>query len=55
MRALVGLANISAILGRHGFSMAFFRSHRPARSAFGTTGLALGARMELECIAAVGS
>ena len=29
----------------------FFRSHRPARSAFGTTGLALGARLELECIA----
>jgi reactive intermediate/imine deaminase len=33
----------------------FFPKHLPARSAFGTTGLALGARMELECIATVGS
>jgi reactive intermediate/imine deaminase len=29
----------------------FFRSHWPARSAFGTNGLALGARIELECMA----
>ena len=29
----------------------FFRSHPPARSAFGTNGLALGARLELECMA----
>jgi 2-iminobutanoate/2-iminopropanoate deaminase len=29
----------------------FFPAHFPARSAFGTTGLALGARVELECIA----
>jgi 2-iminobutanoate/2-iminopropanoate deaminase len=28
-----------------------FTSHLPARSAFGATGLALGARMELECMA----
>jgi len=33
----------------------FFPKHLPARSAFGATGLALGARMELECIATVGS
>jgi 2-iminobutanoate/2-iminopropanoate deaminase len=31
----------------------FFPRHRPARSAFGATGLALGARVEIECIAAV--
>jgi 2-iminobutanoate/2-iminopropanoate deaminase len=31
--------------------LTFFRSHRPARSAFGTNGLALGARLELECMA----
>ena len=30
-----------------------FPGNRPARSAFGTTGLALGARLELECIALV--
>jgi reactive intermediate/imine deaminase len=31
-----------------------FPAHRPARSAFGTTGLALGARIELECTALAG-
>jgi 2-iminobutanoate/2-iminopropanoate deaminase len=31
-----------------------FPAHRPARSAFGTTGLALGARIELECAALAG-
>ena len=31
----------------------FFKANLPARSAFGTSGLALGARMELECIAVV--
>ena len=29
----------------------FFPSHPPARSAFGTSGLALGARVEIECLA----
>ena len=29
----------------------FFPQHRPARSAFATTGLALGARLEVECLA----
>jgi len=29
----------------------FFPRNRPARSAFGATGLALGARVEIECIA----
>jgi reactive intermediate/imine deaminase len=28
-----------------------FTTHLPARSAFGTTGLAMGARLELECMA----
>jgi reactive intermediate/imine deaminase len=31
----------------------FFTDHYPARSAFGASGLALGARVEIECIAAV--
>ena len=31
----------------------FFPNHLPARSAFGTSGLALGARVEIECIAAL--
>ena len=29
----------------------FFPTHRPARSAFGANGLALGARVEIECLA----
>lgn len=29
----------------------YFPDHKPARSALGTTGLALGARVEIECIA----
>jgi 2-iminobutanoate/2-iminopropanoate deaminase len=29
----------------------YFPKHKPARSAFGTSGLALGARVEIECIA----
>jgi len=32
----------------------FFSTHRPARSAFGTSGLAMGARIELECTALAG-
>jgi 2-iminobutanoate/2-iminopropanoate deaminase len=33
----------------------FFPGPKPARSAAGTSGLALGARVEIECIAAYGS
>jgi 2-iminobutanoate/2-iminopropanoate deaminase len=29
----------------------YFSGHYPARSAFGANGLALGARVEVECIA----
>jgi len=32
----------------------FFPNHKPARSAFGATGLALNARTEIECAATVG-
>ena len=31
----------------------FFPHHKPARSAFGATSLALGARVEIECLATV--
>jgi len=31
--------------------LTFFPNHQPARSAFATTGLALGARVEIECMA----
>ena len=69
------LANIAAVLRRHGLSMerivkvtvmmadmtewgamneeyvAAFGKHLPARSAFGASGLAMNARVEIECIA----
>ncbi len=31
----------------------FFPEHKPARSAFGATALALGAKLEIECLATV--
>jgi 2-iminobutanoate/2-iminopropanoate deaminase len=30
-----------------------FADHKPARSALGASGLAMGARVEIECIAAL--
>ena len=33
----------------------FFTKHRPARSAVGVNGLALNARVEVECIAVIGA
>jgi reactive intermediate/imine deaminase len=33
----------------------YFPNHKPARSAFGANGLALGARVEIECIAVLGA
>jgi 2-iminobutanoate/2-iminopropanoate deaminase len=45
------LANIGEWAAMNQVYVTFFPSHFPARSAFGTTGLALGARLELECMA----
>ena len=47
------LADITEWAAMNQVYLTFFRSHRPARSAFGTSGLALGARLELECMAAL--
>lgn len=55
VKCTVMLADISEWAAMNQVYLTFFRSHRPARSAFGTTGLALGARLELECMATVGS
>jgi 2-iminobutanoate/2-iminopropanoate deaminase len=46
------LADMSEWAAMNQVYVSFFPTHRPARSAFGTSGLALGARMELECMAA---
>jgi enamine deaminase RidA (YjgF/YER057c/UK114 family) len=45
------LADIGEWAAMNQVYVTFFQNHFPARSAFGTTGLALGARLELECVA----
>jgi 2-iminobutanoate/2-iminopropanoate deaminase len=51
VKCTVMLADIREWGAMNEVYMQFFPEHRPARSAFGTTGLALGARLELECMA----
>jgi 2-iminobutanoate/2-iminopropanoate deaminase len=46
------LADISEWASFNEVYRTFFSKHFPARSAFGTSGLGLGARVEVECIAA---
>jgi len=40
-------------IGGKGVYLEFFPTHLPARSAFGASGLALGARVEIEAVALV--
>jgi len=47
------LADMSEWPAMNAVYATYFTKHFPARSAFGTSGLALGARMELECMATV--
>ena len=51
VKCTVMLADITEWAPMNEVYVAFFGAHRPARSAFGTNGLALGARLELECMA----
>jgi 2-iminobutanoate/2-iminopropanoate deaminase len=53
IKCTVMLADIGEWAAMNQVYVPFFRNHFPARSAFGTTGLALGARLELECMAVV--
>jgi 2-iminobutanoate/2-iminopropanoate deaminase len=53
VKCTVMLADIGEWAAMNEVYLTFFRTHRPARSAFGTSGLALDARLELECMAAV--
>lgn len=48
------LADMSEWAAMNEVYVGFFPRHLPARSAFGASGLALGARLELECWATVG-
>ena len=53
VKCTVMLADMGEWAAMNQVYLTFFRSHRPARSAFGTSGLALGARLELECMAVI--
>jgi reactive intermediate/imine deaminase len=54
-KCLVMLADMGEWAAMNRAYLAFFGDHRPARSSFGTSGLALGARVEIECVAWVGA
>ena len=51
VKVTVMLADVNEWGAMNSEYVKFFPTHLPARSAFGTSGLALGARVEVECIA----
>lgn len=51
VKATVMLADMNEWALMNAEYVKFFRRHLPARSAFGCNGLAMGARVEIECIA----
>jgi len=53
VKCTVMLADISEWSAMNEVYVTYFVDHKPARSAFGTSGLALGARLEIECWATV--
>ncbi|NGN97874.1 RidA family protein [Grimontia sp. S25] len=53
VKCSVMLADISEWATFNGVYKTYFSGKYPARSAFGANGLALGAKVEVECIAAV--
>ncbi len=55
VKCTVFLADISEWAAFNEVYVTFFDRHFPARSALGASGLALGARVEVECIAAFGA
>jgi reactive intermediate/imine deaminase len=54
VKCTVFMADMREWPAMNGVYRTFFPRQLPARSAFGTTGLALGARVEIECLATVG-
>ncbi len=53
VKCLVMLADIGEWGRMNTVYVTFFPTNKPARSAFGATGLALGGRTEIECVATV--
>lgn len=54
VKCTVMLADIREWAAMNEVYVQYFPNHRPARSAFGTGGLALNGRVEIECIAVTG-
>jgi len=53
VKCLVMLADMAEWAAMNRVYVTFFPDHLPARSAMGASGLALGARVEIECLAVV--
>jgi reactive intermediate/imine deaminase len=53
VKCTVMLADISEWPDMNEVYVTYFPNNKPARSAFGTSGLALGARLEIECWAVI--
>jgi 2-iminobutanoate/2-iminopropanoate deaminase len=53
IKATVMLADMTEWTEMNQVYVTYFDQHLPARSSFGTTGLALGARVEIECTASL--
>jgi len=53
VKCTVMLADIEEWAEMNSVYVTYFPEHKPARSAFGTSGLAMGARVEIECLATV--
>jgi reactive intermediate/imine deaminase len=54
VKCTVMLADMAEWERMNGVYTTFFPTNKPARSALGASGLALGARVEIECLATVG-
>ena len=54
VKCLVMLADMAEWGAMNQVYVTFFPDHLPARSALGASGLALGARVEIECLAVAG-
>jgi enamine deaminase RidA (YjgF/YER057c/UK114 family) len=55
VKCTVMLADIGEWAAMNREYVRHFPARPPARSAFGTSGLALGARVEIECLAVAGA
>jgi enamine deaminase RidA (YjgF/YER057c/UK114 family) len=53
VKCLVMLADMKEWSAMNEVYVRYFPEHLPARSAMGASGLALGARVEIECLAAL--